>query len=149
MRVNRRKRRLLHGPAFLRRRPEAHRVPLAPLRRGRVLECRCVLRGRVRQAHLVRWGQRRERHARAVVRRRVARDFRSVPVVLHSRVNSVRERRKVRALVVRNNFVRVLERKAAQWERRVKVVLVRRRRGSQLVQAAVAVVLVDATIKLL
>ena len=103
----------------------------------------------MRQAHLVRWEQRRERHARAVVRRRVARDFRSVPVVLHSRVNSVRERRKARVPAVRNNFVRVPARKAAQWARRVKVVLVRRRRGSQLVQAAVAVVLVDATIKLL
>ena len=140
---------MLHGPAFLRWRPEAHRVQLAPLRRAHVLEFHCVLRGRVRQAHLVRWEQRRERHARAVVRRRVARDFRSVPVVLHSRVNSVRERRKVRVPAVRNNFVRVPARKAAQWVRRVKVVLVRRRRGSQLVQAVVAVVLVDATIKLL
>jgi hypothetical protein len=78
----------------------------------------------------------------------VAKDFRSVPVVLHSRGNSVRERRKVRALVVRNNFVRVPERKAARWVRRVKVVPVRRRRVSQHAQAVVAAVLVAATTKL-
>jgi hypothetical protein len=126
-----------------------HLAPVARLRQVRVLVCHCVRKVRVRRVHRVRWVRRRERHVPAVVRRRVARDFRSVPAVLHSRVNSVRERRKVRVLVVRNNFVRVPERKAARWVRRVKVVPVRRRLVSLLVQGVVAVVLAGATIKLL
>jgi hypothetical protein len=71
-------------------------------------------------------------------------------VVLHSRGNSVLERRKVRAPAVRNNFVRAQVRKAARWVRRVKVDQVDRRRGSRLVRAVVALALVvDATTKLL
>jgi hypothetical protein len=124
-----------------------HRAQPARLHKVRVLECRSVRKGRERQAVSVQWARRRERHVRAAVRRKVARDFRSARVVLHSRDNSVPERRKVRAPVVRNNFVRVPERKAARWVRRVKVVdRVRRRRVSQLAQAAVAVGLVALAI---
>jgi hypothetical protein len=124
-----------------------HRAQPARLRKVRVLEFRSVRTGRARLAHSVRWARRPERHVRAAVRRKVARDFRSARVVLHSRDNSVPERRKVRAPVVRNNFVRVPVHKAARWVRRVKVVdRVRRRRGSQLAQAAVAVALVALAI---
>jgi hypothetical protein len=149
MRVNRRKRRSLLVKASLHPRRVELRVLPGRLRRVRVLECRCVRKVRARQARRVLWALRRERHVRAEVRRRVAKDFRSVRVVLHSRDNSVRERRKVRAPVVRNNFVRAPARKAAQWVRRVKVVLVRHRRDFRRVQAVVVAVRVGATTKLL